>query len=440
MTITDDFVQAYLREFDFFQEAARLCAQQCEKLLEANGIRAIVSYRAKRPDRLREKLEKRNGTTPYSSVDDCRSDIVDLAGVRAAVYFPADRMTFDRLIAEKFDVQERREFPGPNPRAEKRFTGYHATHYRVRLKSEDLIEPQRRYASTIIEIQVASVLMHAWSEVEHDLAYKPLSGELSSDEHAILDMLNGLIISGEIALEQLQKAVEKRVAQSGSRFTNHYELAAFLYEETKELRDESNAEPTMGRLNVLLRLLRRADLDTPATVRPFVAALDHDTEARPIADQIADRILAARPDLYQSFLEIQQEVIGHDSSVRRPATNDRAPHDLIGEFLNQWITFERFFRMLNRQENGRATTAVTERSLSKTFPMDTVTSRRMSFLRSLRNRVVHGVIIPDTATMREAISEFSAVFADLEASPDPHIKAAMRWAQSGEDDPMERQR
>ena len=44
--------------------------------------------------------------------------------------------------------------------------------------------------------------MHAWSEVEHDLIYKPLQGTLSKEELAILDELNGLVLAGEIALER----------------------------------------------------------------------------------------------------------------------------------------------------------------------------------------------------------------------------------------------
>ena len=47
--------------------------------------------------------------------------------------------------------------------------------------------------------------MHAWSEVEHDLVYKPLAGDLSEEELAILDEINGLVLTGEIALERLQK-------------------------------------------------------------------------------------------------------------------------------------------------------------------------------------------------------------------------------------------
>lgn len=79
------------------------------------------------------------------------------------------------------------------------------------MKEDSLDKSRIKYAPVRLEIQVASVLMHAWSEVEHDLVYKPLQGTLSDEELAILDELNGLVLSGEIALERLQAAGNERI-------------------------------------------------------------------------------------------------------------------------------------------------------------------------------------------------------------------------------------
>ncbi|KAK7432108.1 hypothetical protein QQZ08_001398 [Neonectria magnoliae] len=79
------------------------------------------------------------------------------------------------------------------------FAGYRATHLRVELGSKDpSIDIQ--YTTTMIEIQVASLLMHAWSEVNHDLAYKTLNGTPSDGELRILDGINGLVCTGEVLL------------------------------------------------------------------------------------------------------------------------------------------------------------------------------------------------------------------------------------------------
>lgn len=97
------------------------------------------------------------------------------------------------------------------------------------MRPSELSASSSRYAEAPIEIQVASVLIHAWAEVEHDLVYKPMSGQLSDEEYAILDELNGLVLAGEIALERLQYAGEARLLVTEDHFSNHYELAAYIY-------------------------------------------------------------------------------------------------------------------------------------------------------------------------------------------------------------------
>ena len=67
----------------------------------------------------------------------------------------------------------------------------------MRFRKSALTQANKRYAEAAVEIQVASVLMHAWAEVEHDLVYKRLEGELSDDESGRLQsrvLLAGLSV------------------------------------------------------------------------------------------------------------------------------------------------------------------------------------------------------------------------------------------------------
>lgn len=70
--------------------------------------------------------------------------------------------------------------------------------------------------------------MHAWSEVEHDLVYKPYSGDLSKEELSILDEINGLVLTGEIALERLQSAMATRTEKS-TKIDDKYELTNYIF-------------------------------------------------------------------------------------------------------------------------------------------------------------------------------------------------------------------
>jgi ppGpp synthetase/RelA/SpoT-type nucleotidyltranferase len=136
----------------------------------------MVTSRAKAVGRLEAKVRQRDALKNYASVDDIYSDLVDLAGARVALYFPGERAQVDSMIKSLFLlVEPPKEFPGASgPTYAKRFSGYWATHYRVQLREAPLSDAQKRYVEARVEIQVASVLMHAWAEVEHDLVYKPL--------------------------------------------------------------------------------------------------------------------------------------------------------------------------------------------------------------------------------------------------------------------------
>jgi ppGpp synthetase/RelA/SpoT-type nucleotidyltranferase len=271
MDLIGQFVARYTKEYDFYDQAARLAANKLEANLQAGGVRSIVTARAKSISRLEEKCRQRDSVRGgYSSIDEIFEDIVDLAGVRLALYFPAEIDQIDGVITRLFSLATpKKEFPDPvKVREGKRFSGYWATHYRIQLKEDELSDLEKRYASARIEVQVASVLMHAWAEVEHDLVYKPLAGDLSEEEYAILDQLNGLVMAGEIALERLQKAGETRVASADTKIANHYDLAVHLLSRAAGLTEEPISESGLGRVDLLFDLIRELGIDTPGLLKP----------------------------------------------------------------------------------------------------------------------------------------------------------------------------
>lgn len=234
--VINDFISSYTKEYYFFHEIAKKSSSLIENALDGAGIKAIVSFRAKSVKSLSDKVEKRNldpNKKPYDSCDEIYEDIIDLAGVRVALYFPSDILSVSKLIERDFEVIESRDFPHAKERSndgsyEKKFDGYHAKHFRVKIKDDS------NFSRHIIEIQIASVLMHAWSEVEHDLIYKPSNGSLSLEELMILDEINGMVISGNIALERLHLAMVKRVSESNYIFQDHFDLAAFISSKIKD--------------------------------------------------------------------------------------------------------------------------------------------------------------------------------------------------------------
>lgn len=422
MDLISEFIARYRKEYDFYEQSCRMVSQILDTTLQSAGIRAIVTSRAKNPTRLESKVRQRTIKARYKTVEAIYEDIVDLAGVRVALYFPGEREEVGKIIRALFVlVSEPKEFPtSSQPSYKKRFSGYWATHYRVRIPDGTLNDSQKRYAEARVEVQVASVLMHAWSEVEHDLVYKPLQGALSDEEYAILDELNGLVLSGEIALERLQRAGELRASTHGRQFTNHYDLAASLLELGRENLSVANLnESAIGRVDVLYQLLNATGLNTPDKLADYVKVLHSDFEKRPLSEQIIDQILAENPTRYTTYEQIrllEAPIAALTSDVSR-VTQSQA----IGEFVALWIDYEKRIRIQAANKGITALGMPPMRILfSLNLPQEVIVSAER--LRRFRNQLVHGIEVPDSETIAAASAELRALLLALGASPRKSVR------------------
>jgi ppGpp synthetase/RelA/SpoT-type nucleotidyltranferase len=426
MGLIEDFIARYRKEYDFYEQVARLVAQTIELNLQSTGIRSIVTSRAKSVVRLEAKVKQRAFEKNYQTVEQIFDDIVDLAGVRVALYFPAERAEVDKLIAQFFvPAGSVKNFPmpldHPNPVYNKRFSGYCATHYRISLKEATLNEVQKRYAEARVEIQVASVLMHAWSEVEHDLAYKPLEGQLLEEEYAILDELNGLVIAGEIALERLQKAGETRVLAADRQFRNHYELAAYIVNRLSSRMTGPLRESALGRIDLLFDLLQRLNFLTPTQLDPYLEVLHTDLERRPLSEQIIDGLLAEDDSRYKTYEEIRASKQASVEPLLDRADSADDFHEALGFFMSKWADFEKFLSQQLKFKTGNSQRLFPlQYTLKQLGLQDSSLQREIDQIRRLRNEVVHGIAPADPVALREAgqhIQEISKKLAERFGQP-----------------------
>lgn len=413
LKLLDRFIAQYAKEFDFYEQAARIAASKLETELQSEGVRCIVTSRAKSIVRLDEKVRQRHAKKAYNSIESIYDDIIDLAGVRIALYFPAEREQVGNIIERFFlEFDERREFPGANPPPKaKKFSGYSAIHYRVRLRPSPSNDPEGRYSSANIEVQVASVLMHAWSEVEHDLVYKPYEGQLSDEEYALLDQLNGLVLAGEIALERLQKAGETRVAPAERSFANHYELAAHLLSQTSVMADRPVTTAGLGRVDLLFELLTRLGLATPGSLAPYLQSLHADTERRPLSEQIIDELLTEDPSRYQTYQSVRLDV---ESSRRGSQSNESSAYNEVGFFLTQWIRFERLIRMLGPEPESHRPVILNRRTMEQLAFLSPDMIIELDRLRRIRNELVHGIEVYSPGYLNAAAKHLEALIAQIE--------------------------
>jgi len=380
MKVIENFIERYNKEFDFYQKLSLIIANKIEDELLKRGIKAIVTHRAKKPDRLKEKLIKRNEEKNYKSVNKIYKDIVDLAGIRVALYFPSERNVVDEIINDLFIVVKKKIFPNEahTPKYEKRFSGYWATHYRIKLKPEKLTQ---RYKDSVAEIQVASILMHAWSEVEHDLVYKPFSGELSREELSILDEINGLVLSGEIALERLQSAIAERTKKQND-ITNKYELTNFLLNAiNKNYKKKIKLGDTFLLNNYLNTIYKLKVEDFDKYINKINANVNDS-----VTDQLLNMLLI---ESYDSDKLDLKDYFKNLNVSERKASGFEA-------FVKCWVILEKAVREILKNEKRRTKKYyIPDFSILNEKNILTIEeTKQLKQLRQVRNYLFHGIETP----------------------------------------------
>ncbi|KAI1492681.1 hypothetical protein F5X96DRAFT_344062 [Biscogniauxia mediterranea] len=204
------------------------------------------------------RLDERD-IRPFQSAKEMLQALHDIGGVRLSLYFPGDIAKVVNVLKTRFRVLRVTEKGQNQPSQrylkdflddlspidieskksggyERTFGGYKATHVVVGLHEADIPEAcQDTWKDIVVEIQVGTLVMHMWSEIEHDLIYKPLESqgnEISEDEKRILDLINGIVMTGEAALRQLEISTTRRLnqrAQDQAAFaSSQYELVMWI--------------------------------------------------------------------------------------------------------------------------------------------------------------------------------------------------------------------
>ena len=119
------------------------------EILKWNNIHEIY-WRVKEKDSLEIKIIEKN----YKNIE----DITDIVWLRVITYFQEDIDIIHKKISENYNISfyDSIDKRLSNPRE----FGYKSLHLII------------KYKSTLIEIQIRTILQHAWAEIEHWIWYK----------------------------------------------------------------------------------------------------------------------------------------------------------------------------------------------------------------------------------------------------------------------------
>lgn len=186
-------VTNYLKVEQFYKDLASVAARIVEECLKQQNINVhSVDYRAKEPKSLGKKAAIPSDSIPNApKYRKPLEEITDLSGVRIITYFPGTLEAVDKIISNEFDIKEKSN-KGEILLSQDKF-GYQSIHYIVEInKDRSILTEYARYQGKIIEIQVRTILQHAWAEIEHDIQYKSaysIPQEIRRRFHALAGML-----------------------------------------------------------------------------------------------------------------------------------------------------------------------------------------------------------------------------------------------------------
>lgn len=164
--ITNKLIIKYLEKRELYRDFSLTVKSLIGQLLSEGEYKfQILSSREKDPEKLDEKIKrKKKEGKKYKTLN----EIEDLAGVRVVFYLESQKDSFLEAIKNEFGEKKLRVLPITKP------GGYRATHCIFTFdSSREKLSEYRRFKGLKCEIQITSSLYHAWSEIEHDITYKP---------------------------------------------------------------------------------------------------------------------------------------------------------------------------------------------------------------------------------------------------------------------------
>lgn len=160
-------IKQYDDKYRIYQSFLAEIEHQIVSILKTSQIvcNAITS-RLKTRESLMGKIDRKQNK--YADL----AEITDIAGVRIITYYAEDVDKIAEIIESEFVVDRENSIDKRESLEPDRF-GYCSVHYVVSMSEERVaLRECQAYKGMKCEIQIRSVLQHAWAEIEHDIGYK----------------------------------------------------------------------------------------------------------------------------------------------------------------------------------------------------------------------------------------------------------------------------
>ncbi|MGL4653498.1 GTP pyrophosphokinase [Cetobacterium sp.] len=240
------------------RELYRKMGKRLERFLKHSFEKEKIVYhsitsRAKTRESLQKKIERKG----YTSLDLA----TDLCGLRVITFLESETKIVENYLRSIFSIDESNSEDKSDNLGEDK-VGYKSIHLVGTLPESLLLLPEfERFRDLKFEIQVRTILQHAWAEVEHDKNYK-FSGQLPPDIKRRFKLLAGFLEIADREFESISKEIneyEKRVLSTIEGNTLH-EIEINSTSLRKYLNKKLNVNFSQGISPKIISLLQENDI------------------------------------------------------------------------------------------------------------------------------------------------------------------------------------
>jgi len=170
-------------------------------LLDNNEIEYLsVTGRTKAKKSILEKIDRKSYKVP-------ENQLTDISGIRIILFIEADVDKVEEIIANSFEIDGENS-TNKNKTLQANQVGYRSKHFVCDIGKQRSELPEfADLANLKFEIQVRTVLQHAWAELAHDRSYK-FQGTLPDKIQRQLNLYAGMLEIADTGFNEIAASIE----------------------------------------------------------------------------------------------------------------------------------------------------------------------------------------------------------------------------------------
>ena len=196
----DEAIRWYNNNCRTYEALSRKASEIIKEVLDSEKIEYYsITYRSKEINSFARKVKNEKYEVP--------EDITDLAGIRIITYVESEANKTSEFLKKLFDIDFEHSIDKSKVLGVDK-VGYRSQHYIACFSSDRSKLPEfKKFSGLKFEVQIRTILEHAWAEIEHDRNYK-YSGVLPDEIKRRFAIIAGVLELADKEFDNISLAID----------------------------------------------------------------------------------------------------------------------------------------------------------------------------------------------------------------------------------------